>query len=152
MESINPKAAAATRDAKAPLDLLELVADEQIAAALQTGAVKYGRQNYKTIDIFATTYGAAIRRHVGAWLVGEDDDPESGLSHIAHIGANVHVLMAAIAEGTFCDDRGPQERTPEQVELSAVSNAQHSGNHAPSPSAFYDEPPGALAPGQVVGG
>jgi hypothetical protein len=103
----NPKAARATRDEKSPLDLLEHAADLEVARALQTGAVKYGKKNYRTIPIFASTYGAALRRHVGAWLSGEDLDPESGLSHLAHVGANLHVLYGAIESGTFVDDRGP---------------------------------------------
>lgn len=123
----NPKARAATRDSKVPLDLLEHCADLEIAKAIHTGAVKYGRQNYRTIPIFASTYGAALRRHVGAWVAGEDDDPESGLSHLAHIGANLHVLFGAMEAGTFQDDRGPQLRTAVQEELSTASNAQHSG-------------------------
>jgi hypothetical protein len=124
----NPKQYAATRDSKAPLDLLEGTAEEAIARALQTGALKYGKKNYRTIRIFASTYGAAIRRHIDAWNDGEEDDPESGLSHLAHIGANLHVLFGAMDAGTFEDDRGPQPRTEEQEEASARSNAQHSAS------------------------
>ena len=127
---LNPKARAATRDGKAPLDLLEREANEQIARALQTGAKKYGKMNYKTIPIFATTYGAAIRRHIDAWLDQEDEDPESGLNHLAHIGANVHVLLDVMRHGDFRDDRGPQPRTEEQERLSSASNAQHSAQRA----------------------
>jgi hypothetical protein len=124
---LNPKQAAATRDMKAPLDLLEHAADVEIARAIHTGAVKYGKQNYKSIGaIFASTYGAAVRRHIGAWLNGEDLDPESGLSHLSHIGANIHVLFGAMEAGTFHDDRGPQPPTQEQDERSSMSNAQHS--------------------------
>lgn len=121
-EPENPKAAAATRDQKPPLELLEHAADVEIARALKTGAVKYGQKNYHEVEIFAGTYGGAVRRHIGAWLDGEDIDPESGLSHIAMIGANVHVLLGAMAAGTFRDNRGPQPRTPEQQERSAASN------------------------------
>lgn len=121
----NPKAAAATRDGKAPLDLLERRADEEVARALQTGAAKYGRKNYRTIEVFATTYGAAIRRHAGAWLSGEDLDPETGLSHLAHVGANLHVLFGAEEAGTLVDDRGPAERTLEQEERCPTGSTRH---------------------------
>jgi hypothetical protein len=118
----NPKSVAATRDQKPRLDLLEHEADVRIAEALATGADKYGRRNYMEVETLMSTYGAAIRRHVGAWLAGEDDDPESGLGHIAHVGANVHVMLAAIANGTMRDDRGPAPRTSEQEERSERSN------------------------------
>jgi hypothetical protein len=122
METVNPKDLAATRDKKPPLARLEHVADIEIAKALETGAVKYGKKNYHTIPILAEVYGGAIRRHIGAWLDGEDIDPESGLNHLAHIGANVHVLLAAIHYGQFRDDRGPQPPTNEQAARSAASN------------------------------
>lgn len=122
----NPKDAQALRDGKVPLDLIEHAAEMEIARAMHTGAVKYGRRNYCHPDtpIFATTYAAAVRRHMGAWLAGEDLDPDSGLSHWAHIGANVNVVLGAIAAGTFIDDRAPAE----PLAASARSNAQHSSS------------------------
>jgi hypothetical protein len=119
---VNPKDAAATRDNKPRLDLLEHSADIEIAAALLTGAAKYGVGNYRTIPIAARVYGAAIKRHVGAWLEGQELDPESGLSHLAHIGANVHVLFGALDAGTLQDDRGPAVRSEEQEARSSLSN------------------------------
>jgi hypothetical protein len=114
MTELNPKDAAATRDNKPRLDLLEHSADIEIAAALLTGAAKYGVGNYRNVPIAARVYGAAIKRHVGAWLEGQELDPESGLSHLAHIGANVHVLFGALDAGTLQDDRGPAERSEDQ--------------------------------------
>jgi len=122
----NPKAVAATRDAKQPLDLLEHEANLAIAEALHTGAVKYGKKNYRTIPIYASTYAAAMLRHVGAWAAGEELDPESGKSHLAHVGANLHVIFGSRDAGTFIDDLGPQPRSEEQEALSSASNQQHS--------------------------
>lgn len=107
MEGVNPKDLAAVRDNKPRLDLLEHCADVQIAAAMADGARKYKKKNYRTTPIQGSVYGGAIRRHVGAWLAGEDIDPQSGLPHLAHIGANVHVLFGAMDAGCFIDDRGP---------------------------------------------
>jgi hypothetical protein len=118
----NPKDLAATRDKKPKLSLLEHVANIAIARVMETGAIKYGRGNFRQIPIMATVYGDALGRHIGAWLAGEDLDPDSGISHIAHIGANVHVLLAAMDAGTFTDDRGPAPRTDEQQVLSDASN------------------------------
>lgn len=122
-EAINPKAVASTRDSKAPLDLLEGLANELTARALQTGAEKYGRKNYRTIPIFLSTYVAAIKRHVDALSDGENYDPESGLPHLAHVGANVHVVLGAQDAGTLVVDLGPGTRTDEQEARSTASNS-----------------------------
>lgn len=121
----NPKAAQALRDGKPPLDLLEYDAEVEIAKAMLTGAIKYGRRNYAHPDteILASTYGAAVRRHAGLLLKGETYDDDSGLSHWAHIGANANVVLAAIAAGTYVDDLAPVV-----TKLSAISNARHSGS------------------------
>lgn len=111
-DGVNPKELAAARDAKPPLDLLEMPAEIEIARVLATGAAKYGRKNFRHGGaINASVYGAAIRRHIGAWLNGEDEDPDSGLSHLAHVGACVHVLFASMEAGTYVDDRGPAPPT-----------------------------------------
>ena len=119
----NPKAAQALRDGKPPLDLIEHAAEVEIAKVMHTGAVKYGRRNYTHPDtrIYASTYIAAIRRHIGAYAAGETLDPDSGLSHLAHIGANNNVVLAAIAASTFVDDR-----TVEVKAASVISNERHS--------------------------
>jgi hypothetical protein len=104
---------------KPRLDLLERAADEQIAQVMAEGARKYGLRNYTTKPMPARVIGAAIRRHTAAWLSGEDIDPDSGVSHLAHIGANVHVMLAAIEAGTFVDDRKP---TPPNVFTDAPRN------------------------------
>jgi len=119
---LNPKDAAQLRDKKPPLDLLEPEANRAIAWAMKHGADKYGTQNYLTIDIRARIYAAAVIRHAQQFLEGDDQDADSGLSHWAHIGANVHVFLAALAAGKVVDDRGPARRTPEQDERSEVSN------------------------------
>ena len=120
----NPKDAAALRDGKIPLDLLEPAALREVARAMHTGAVKYGRRNYVHPDtpIYATTYFAATMRHLLDYADGEEVAPDTGISHWAHIGANVNVVLAAMQAGTFIDDRAPGEPTA----ASAVSNAQHS--------------------------
>ncbi len=101
----NPKASRAASDAKDPLDYLEPTADSAIARALKSGGEKYGRGNYRKSDILITTYVGAIRRHVAAWHSGEDYDPDTGLHHLAHIGASVHVVLGAMDAGTLVDDR-----------------------------------------------
>lgn len=112
---INPKELAAAQDDKAPLDYLEHAADVQISRALAggaftptgklSGAAKYGRRNFRYSPIKANVYIGAIKRHIGALANGEDIDPDSGLSHWAHIGADIHVVLSAMDAGTYEDDR-----------------------------------------------
>lgn len=110
---INIKQLAAERDGKPPLELLEFPADCEIAWVLKHGSEKYRTKNFRAGGMVnGTVYGGAIRRHIGAWLNGEDNDPDSGRSHLAHIGACVHVLFGAMEAGTYVDDRGPHG--PEQ--------------------------------------
>lgn len=101
----NPKYVRAAKDGKAPLERLELAADEAISRVLQHGADKYGARNWRQDAIRVTTYVAAIRRHIAALNDGEDIDPDSGEHHMAHIGANVHVFLDALAHGQVIDDR-----------------------------------------------
>lgn len=102
---VNPKEVQAATDNKAPLDYLEHAANVEICKAIKTGADKYGRRNFRDTPIKANVYIGAIMRHIGAYSNGEDLDPDSGLSHFAHIGACVHVVLSAMDAGTFTDDR-----------------------------------------------
>lgn len=101
----NPKEIDAHSNDKVPLDLLEPAADEAIARALAFGAEKYGLRNFTQSPIKARVYIGAIRRHVAAWLSGEEIAEDSRLHHLAHVGACVHVVLAAMEAGTFEDDR-----------------------------------------------
>ena len=69
------------------------------------GAAKYGIRNYVESSVSARVYVAAMRRHLAAWLAGEDCAQDSGLHHLAHVGANIHILFAAMEEGNLLDDR-----------------------------------------------
>lgn len=90
--------------AKPPLHLIPRVAVETEAAVLATGADKYGAWNWRSQKITATSHGAAIMRHVLAWLNGEHLDPESGMSHLAHVRATAGIILDADAHGMLIDD------------------------------------------------
>lgn len=106
----NPKAIEG--DKKTPLHLLPPVALEQIAWAHKAGADIYQPFNWRTQPIRMTTYVAALLRHTLAWAGGEDIDPKSGLSHLAHVGANANILLDAAHCGTLVDDR---PKVPDQT-------------------------------------
>lgn len=98
----NPKAARARTDKKSRLELLEPLALERCAAALAHGAAKYGERNYREVGtIDQDVYKGALLRHVLAWSEGEAVDPDSGLSHLAHIEACCHVIAGAEQAGTY---------------------------------------------------
>jgi len=101
--SLDPKGAAGNK--KAPLHLIPPTAMEKIAWAHKLGADKYGPYNWRETKVCATTYIAAMMRHLNAWRDGEDLDPESGITHLAHVVASCNILMDAAACNTLQDDR-----------------------------------------------
>lgn len=81
-----PKATGIKHDQeKLPLDLLDPLALEGLAAVLQFGAKKYAAHNWRG-GISWSRLLAALLRHTFAILRGELVDPESGLPHVDHIG------------------------------------------------------------------
>lgn len=65
------------------------------------GANKYGEGNYKQPpDISKLRYGLpevryvdAMMRHILKFIAGEEKDSESGLEHLAHVLANVAIIL-----------------------------------------------------------
>lgn len=70
---------------------------------------EFGSQKYATWDWALgrnwTDYHDAVQRHMLAWLAGEDCDPESGLSHLAHAATSLAFLIEFRATGAGCDNR-----------------------------------------------
>lgn len=105
----DPKQAAGSK--KTPLGLIPAPAMEEIANVLKLGASKYGEYNWRKTKVATNTYVHAILRHLNAWRDGEDLDPESTRSHIAHIAAGCCILLDAEACGTLIDDRVKRPET-----------------------------------------
>ncbi len=57
---------------------------ELVSKVRMFGAKKYARGNFKITGFKYTRSLAAALRHIFAYLSGEDNDPESGLSHLGH--------------------------------------------------------------------
>ena len=68
---------------KPRLDYLDPYAMEEVAKVLTFGSAKYGAYNWQK-GIESGRLIAACLRHVFAFMRGEENDPESGLSHLAH--------------------------------------------------------------------
>lgn len=91
-------------DDKPRWDLLPFDALEQIVLGLNHGARKYGDRNWESGFNWSRVF-AALLRHVIAWYRGENNDPESGLSHLAHAGCNLLFLLAFTLRNGGTDDR-----------------------------------------------
>ena len=99
----DPKGAAGAL--KTPLGFIPPYAMDQTAWAHKLGAEKYGPFNWRDTGVCASTYINAMMRHLNAWRDGENLDPESGISHLAHIACSCNILMDADYCDTLQDDR-----------------------------------------------
>jgi hypothetical protein len=90
---------------KPRLDLLPAGALTEIAQVLTFGAEKYGAHNWSRGTAWSRYY-AALLRHLFAWWGGEDRDPETGASHLAHAGCCLLFLLEYQRHGWGSDDRG----------------------------------------------
>jgi len=89
---------------KLPMHLLSTQALEQVAAVLQFGAEKYAAHNWRKGFIWSRPLSAAMR-HILAFNAGEDRDPESNLSHIAHAMCCLMFLLEFEKTHPELDDR-----------------------------------------------
>ena len=97
--------------AKPRLELVPFDVIEEIAEVLTFGAEKYEANNWARGARWGR-YFAALLRHLFAWWRGEDLDPETGKSHLAHAGCCLFFLMAYQRHGWGEDDRfrGPDSK------------------------------------------
>ena len=103
-DKTDPKGAAG--DDKTPLQLIPLNALAPIAEVLKLGKIKYGERNWITSEgVSMQTYRGAILRHQAAIDRGEDIDPESGISHWAHIAASCLIVIDAELNDQLIDNR-----------------------------------------------
>jgi hypothetical protein len=72
-------------------ELLPIECVEDVVKILTFGAKKYGPNSWQGVE--EDRYYAALMRHLSASRQGELNDPESGLSHMAHAMCNVIFLL-----------------------------------------------------------
>lgn len=89
---------------KTRFDLVPFEAVAQIADVLEFGADKYEANNWCR-GAHWSRYFSALCRHVFAWWRGEDLDPETGISHLAHAGCCLLFLMEYQRNAWGSDDR-----------------------------------------------
>jgi hypothetical protein len=86
---------------------LDLVPPEplwEVARVYGFGAMKYDDHNYLKGYAWSLSY-AALLRHITQWANGESDDPESGLSHLAHAAWHCFALYMFQRHALGTDDR-----------------------------------------------
>lgn len=76
----------------------------RIAEVYAFGASKYADHNWRKGYAWSLSYGAMMR-HLAAFWEGEDSDPESGLSHLAHAGFHILALIHYADHFPAKDDR-----------------------------------------------
>ena len=92
------------RTGKGRYDLLPVLAIRRLAKHTENGALKYGDRNWERGMNWSRPF-AALMRHMWAWWRGEDRDPETGLSHLAHAGCCILFLLTYQGHATGKDDR-----------------------------------------------
>jgi hypothetical protein len=93
---------------KPRISLIPREALEGAAKALTFGANKYNAHNFKK-GIEYSRLVDAVMRHLIAWVDGEDNDFESGLSHLDHALASLSMLKYMEVNKTEMDDRYKKE-------------------------------------------
>lgn len=89
---------------KPGLELLPFESLVEIAKVLDFGAKKYAAHNWRKGMGWGRLIGALLR-HTFAFARGENNDPETGLSHLAHAGCCLLFLLSYVITGGGNDDR-----------------------------------------------
>jgi len=89
---------------KIQLELLSRVWIEEVGKVLTFGARKYSPNNWRKGLQITRLLGACLR-HVFSFLGGEDNDPESGLSHLGHASACLMFCFETYRNKPNMDDR-----------------------------------------------
>lgn len=89
---------------KPSMSLLSREALEQTALVLNFGREKYAAHNWRKGFAWSRPLSAALR-HIMAFNDGEDKDPESGLSHLAHAACCIMFLLEFEKTHPELDDR-----------------------------------------------
>lgn len=91
-------------DGKVPLALLPFDGLTEVGKVLQFGAKKYAPDNWRGGFTWRRLISATLR-HVFAFAKGEDVDPETGISHLAHAICCLLFLLEHQLHKLGTDDR-----------------------------------------------
>lgn len=91
-------------DGKCSWGLVDFQSLEDMVKVLEFGAKKYDAHNWKK-GMPIVEVMESMLRHSFAFLNGEDNDPESGLSHLGHIQCNAMFLAYIMKHKPEFDNR-----------------------------------------------
>lgn len=117
----NPKTRAGAAK-PALISVIPTAALLHLGEVMKLGANKYGAFNWRDTPVPAETYMDAAMRHLLSWQDGESVDPESGMSHLAHVMACCAIIIDAQENGMLDDNRPKAGRVGEMI-----SNFQRTG-------------------------
>jgi hypothetical protein len=92
---------------KPDLSLIPLSTLEDEARVWEYGKRKYNAWNWTKGMAWSIPLACALR-HLAKWQMGEENDKESGLPHLAHAMCNIRMLTLYSTNYTEGDDR-PKE-------------------------------------------
>ena len=121
------------------LELLPPRALERIGEVFTFGAKKYDDRNWELGIKYSRVFGALLR-HLWAWWRGEGLDPESGMSHLAHAGCCLLMLLEFEAlKYDDLDDRPSERKTDESTDDSDDDSGVRTGDGVDSSSRHEHE-------------
>jgi len=89
---------------KIRFDLIPVGPMVEVAKVFTFGAYTYGDRNWEEGFSWSRCIGS-INRHFFKWCLGETNDDESGLNHLAHVVANCLFLLQYTITKKGTDDR-----------------------------------------------
>lgn len=92
---------------KLPWHLIPWDAVRAIGRVLEFGAKKYAPRNWEKGMDWSRPY-SALMRHMTAWWEREENDIETGMSHLWHAGCCIVFLVAYELRNIGKDDRPPR--------------------------------------------
>ncbi len=129
-EHVSPTGGRRANAGKVPVELVPPSLVLAVARVLGRGAAKYAPRNWER-GMEYTVAAASLERHLLAWKSGEDNDPESGEPHMAHVATNAAFLLEyaeRVAAGTLpasLDDRPRREPIePFKVPFDVIAEAR----------------------------
>lgn len=112
---VSPTGGLRYNSGKLRLELLPPEVEIALAEVLTKGAEKYEDRNWEKGLWYMDCVGC-LKRHVNAWLMGEEIDKESGLHHLKHALTNLAFLVTFIERNmsSFLDDR-PFKKSEDKI-------------------------------------
>jgi len=103
-EKMEPEGGSKHDSGKPTMELLPGDALQEVAKVLAFGAQKYAANNWRKGFAWSRLVGAALR-HITSWNDGENKDPETKISHLAHAACMILFLLTHELQKLGTDDR-----------------------------------------------